>query len=134
MPILFVGQNRLEMQNCVRPAKASGIQNAHSAKASRMQSGRFEFRLEKSRSFVLSELPRFLNVGQFRLGMCRGSWISRAQFQRGRPKLRVFLYLGSSLRECTQGESRKDSRNLLAESLRFGPELRLGEALDDIQF
>jgi hypothetical protein len=59
-----------------------------------------------ARSFVLSELRRFLNVRQFRLEM-----------QLGGSKLRAYLWRGSL-------------------GLRAGSmlELLFGEALDDVQF
>jgi len=60
-------------------------------------------RLEMSRSFVLSELRRFLNVRQFRLEM-----------QLGRSKLRAYLWRGNlgfrpgSMRELLFGEAFDD--------------------------
>jgi hypothetical protein len=64
-------------------------------------------RVEMTRSFVLSELRRILHIEQNRVEMRPGS-----------SKLRAYLWLGSSA------------------GVRAGrrAELRLGEALDDIQF
>jgi hypothetical protein len=67
---------------------------------------RFEFRLEMSRSFVLSELQPFLFASQFRLEM-----------QPKSSKLTAFLRLERLRMQA--GET---------------PELRVVEALDDILF
>src|ERR1700733_8943806 len=75
-PILFVRQNRLEMENCarrvrdiVRLAKTSGIQTAHPAEPSGTQYARLWPRVEMVLSFVLCKLRHILHVCQNRVEM-----------------------------------------------------------------